>query len=108
MGCITAFIFIANLLLLIVADLALWSLSATMGLYGLCGIVAFIVAYRLSNGMDISPLDNFINSEFGVFIKRLTYANTSALVVWGGIVIVTTMLGWESSVEFWEWVKAMI
>lgn len=104
MGCITAFIFIINLALLIVADVALWSLSAAIGAYGLCGVVAFVAAYLISNAMDISPLDNFINSEFGVFIKRLIYANTSALVVWGGIIIVTNMLGWESSVEFVEWV----
>ncbi len=105
MGCITAFIFILNLTLLIAAEVALWSFSAAMGAYGLCGVVAFVAAYLLSNAMDISPLDNFINSEFGVFVKRLIYANTSALVVWGGIVIVTTMLGWESSVEFWGWMS---
>ncbi len=105
MGCITAFIFILNLALLIVADMALWSFSAAMGAYGLCGVVAFVVAYLLSNSMAISPLDTFLNPEFGVFVKRLIYANTSALVVWGGIVIVTTMLGWESSVKFWGWMR---
>ena len=103
MGCITFFIFLINLVLLIAADVLLWSFSAAMGLYGLCGIIAFILAISVSEGMSIAPLDNFVDTEFEIFIKKLGFANTAALIVWGGIVIATYSLGWESSVEFWEW-----
>lgn len=41
MGCITALILICNIGLIIAADVLLWMYSASMGLFGLIGVVVF-------------------------------------------------------------------
>ena len=42
MGCITGFLFLCNIGVIITADVLLWMYSATMGLFGLFGVIVFL------------------------------------------------------------------
>ena len=78
MGCITFFILLCNIVAIIILDVLLWiHYSATMGLIGLIGLVAFFIGYALSIEISIAPRDFWWNSEFGIFIKKLVFANTT-------------------------------
>lgn len=100
---ITALIFLCNIGLIITADVLLWMYSTTMGLFGLIGVVAFFVAHALSTGMSLAPRDFWTNSEFDIFIKKLAFANTVALIVWGGLLIIAAMCGNEAVTMFIQW-----
>lgn len=104
MGCITTFLFLCNVVLIIAADIFLWMYSGSMGLFGLIGVVIFFITYVLSTGMSLSPRDFWTSPEFDVFIKKMTYANTAALMAWSGSLIIATILGNEAATEFIHWV----
>ncbi|NDV82471.1 hypothetical protein [Bacteroides sp. 51] len=103
MGCITGFLLLCNIALIIVADILLWMFSATMGLFGLIGVAAFFIGYTFSVEMSIAPRDFWVNPEFDIFIKKLAYANTCALVAWGGIMMIAGFCGNESVMEIIHW-----
>ena len=103
MGCITSLIFLCNTGLIIAADVLLWMYSTTMGLFGLIGVVVFFVAHAFSTGMSLAPRDFWTNSEFDIFIKKLAFANTAALIVWGGSLIIAAMCGNEAATVFIQW-----
>lgn len=103
MGCIKGFLFLCNIGVIITADVLLWMYSATMGLFGLFGVIVFFIAYAVSTGMSLAPRDFWVNPEFDIFIKKLGFANTAALMAWGGSLIVAALLGNEAATEFIHW-----
>lgn len=105
MGCITAFLFLCNIILIVGVDIFLWTHSATMGLLGIVAIIAFFIAYALSVELSIAPRDFWTNSEFDVFIKKLGFANTTALIVWGGAIFIASACGNESVSDFLNWLS---
>lgn len=105
MGCITGFLLLCNIGLVIAADVLLWGYSALMGLFGLVGVAVFFIAYALSVELAIAPRDFWLNPSFGIFIKKLVFANTAALMAWGGTVIVAALLGNEGALEFVGWLS---
>lgn len=74
------FIFCANILFLIIADIVLWAVSATCGIGGIIGIIGFFIGYSISGGMTIAPRDYWRFPEYTVFKKKLAYANSIAII----------------------------
>lgn len=103
MGCITALLFLCNVILIIAADVLLWIYSVAMGLFGLIGVIVFFIAYALSTGMSLAPRDFWTNPEFDIFIKKLVFANTVALMAWGGSLIIAAMCENKAVMEFIQW-----
>lgn len=104
MGCITAFLLLCNILLVIAADVLLWLYSATMGLFGLIGVAAFFIGYAFSNGMSIAISDCWTNPEFNIFVKKVTFANVVALMAWGGAMIIAALCENKEVMEFFLWI----
>lgn len=103
MGCITGFLLLCNIALIITADVLLWMYSATMGLFGLIGVAGFFLGYMFSVEMTIAPRDFWVNPEFDIFIKKLVYANTSALVAWGIAMTIGGFCGNEAVMDILNW-----
>lgn len=103
MGCLYALIVLINVALLIVADVFMWMHSALIGFFGILGIIGFGIGCALAPHISIAPRDHWTNSEFDVFMKVLIAGNTCALVVWGGLVILASMLGNETAMSFVDW-----
>ena len=78
MKVIQAIVFVANVLLLLIADAFLWTISWRWGLGGIIGIVGFFIGYSLSGGMTLAPRDYWRNSQYAVFKKKLAYGNSIA------------------------------
>lgn len=104
MGCITVLILLCNIGLIVAADVLLWMYSATMGLFGLIGVVVFFIAHALSTQMSLAPRDFWRNSEFDIFIKKLAFANIAALMAWGGSIIIAAMCENKAVMEFLQWI----
>ena len=70
-------------------DIMFWAESAASGLAGVFGIIAFFIGYALSVEVTIAPRDFWVNSAFGIFIKKLGVANMTAFAVWfiGNLII---------------------
>ena len=101
MGCITLFLLLCNIVVIIALDVFLWMhYSVTMGLIGLIGLVAFFIGYALSVEISIAPRDFWWNSEFDIFIKKLTFANSTALFVWGIAIVIALVCENEAVIEF--------
>lgn len=79
---VTFILLALNIIGLIVIDCLMWSVSSIFGLAGLFGTIAYFIGYALSVEMTLAPRDFWINSEFGIFIKKLGVANLVALMVW--------------------------
>lgn len=45
---------VARRMILIAASMALWSFSPAMGIYGICGVIAFIIAYLISSAEHLT------------------------------------------------------
>ncbi|MDH8701650.1 putative membrane protein YkgB [Dysgonomonadaceae bacterium PH5-43] len=104
MGCITLFLLLCNIAVIVGIDVLLWTHSATMGLIGLGGLGAFLIGYALSVEISIAPRDFWWNSEFGIFIKKLTFANSAALFVLGISIFIAYSCDNESVIEFINWI----
>jgi hypothetical protein len=78
MKVIQAIVFVANVLLLLIADAFLWTISWRWGLGGIIGIVGFFIGYSLSGGMTLAPRDYWRNSKYAIFKKKLAYGNSIA------------------------------
>lgn len=82
MGFVTFILLTLNIIGLIVIDCLMWSVSSIFGVAGLFGIITYFIGYALSVEMTVAPRDFWINSKFGIFIKKLGVANFVALMVW--------------------------
>ena len=103
MGCITFFILLCNVVAIIILDVFLWVYySATMGLIGLVGLVGFFIGYAFSIEISIAPRDFWVNSEFDVFIKKLSFANSAALFVYGATITIAYFCENEAVWKFIE------
>lgn len=78
--------FCINVLVLIIIDIVLWTVSIACGIGGLIGIISFFIGYSISGGMAIAPRDYWKFPEYQVFKKKLGYANAIA----GGTTLVAT------------------
>lgn len=97
---LTAFLFFCNAAFLMAADGWLWGYSSPMGLFGLLGLITFFIAYAASVKMSLSLQDFFCQREFGIFWKKLIYANGLALAVWALSLVISTVCGNKSTLEF--------
>ena len=87
MGCITFFLLAINIAVVIALDVALWDIGWQLGLAGIVSIIAFFIAYSISEETALSPSDFFWNSEWGIFCKKLGWAWGAALVIFALIYI---------------------
>lgn len=97
---LTAFLFLCNAAFLMVADGWLWNYSSPMGLFGLLGLITFFIAYAASVKMSLSFGEFFCQNEFGIFWKKLKYANGLAFAVWILSIIISALYGEKSMCEF--------
>ena len=104
MGCITLFLLLCNLTAIVALDVFLWTYSTPMGLIGLLGLVAFLIGYALSVEISIAPRDFWWNSEFEIFIKKIGFANSAALVIWFVAIFIAYLSGNESVIDFVQWI----
>lgn len=81
MGCITFFLLAINIAAVIALDVAFWSIGWQLGLAGIVAIIAFFIAYSISEEAALSPRDFFWNSEWGIFCKKLGWAWGAALAI---------------------------
>ena len=88
MGCITFIILAFNIIALIAMDIMFWTESTASGLAGVLGIIAFFIGYALSVEITIAPRDFWVNSAFGIFIKKLGVANMAAFIVWAIVYLI--------------------
>lgn len=84
LGSIKRIAFCVNVLILIVVDIVLWSVSISCGISGIIGLISFFIAYSISGGMAVAPRDKWRFPEYQVFKKKLGYANAVA----GGTTVV--------------------
>lgn len=65
-----------------------------IGVAGLIAIPAFIVAYFLSEKVSISRRDKYTHSQWDVFCKKMAWAWSVALVIYGiSYIIIAYFLG---------------
>lgn len=72
-----------------IALLAWIFLGWQIGVAGFIAIPAFILAYSLSEKIVISRRDKYTRSEWDVFCKKMAWAWSTALVVYGLAYIIT-------------------
>lgn len=53
----------------------------------------FVVGYKLSEAMMVSRRDRYRNSEWGLFCKKIVWANNGALMTFALLIIVVTWAG---------------
>lgn len=82
MALITFILLALNIVVLLAIDIGFWAIGWQVGVAGIIGILAFFIGYALSVELAIAPRDFWWNSEFGIFIKKLGFAWSVALVVW--------------------------
>jgi hypothetical protein len=76
MRLIKGFIFIANIIGWLIADIYLWTVSWCCGIGGLVGMAAFFFGYSVSQGMTIAPRDFWRLPQYAIFKKKLVYGNS--------------------------------
>lgn len=82
MDCISFVLLALNIIALVAMDIMFWTESTASGVAGIFGIIAFFIGYALSVEVTIAPREFWINSAFGIFIKKLGVANMTAFVIW--------------------------
>jgi len=85
---IKTFVFVGNLIFLVILDIYLWTWSWCVGIGGIIGITAFFIGYSISGGISISKWDTWQESEFGIFKKKLAYGNGIA----GTTIVVSSII----------------
>ena len=60
-----------------------------IGVAALIAVPAFMCAYTLSDKIVVSRRDKYTHSEWGVFCKKMVWAWSTALVVYGLAYIIT-------------------
>jgi hypothetical protein len=82
MSFITFFLLLINILVVFAIDVACWSIGWQLGLAGIIAIIAFVIAYAISEEAALSPRDFFWNSDWGIFCKKIKWAWGTALAVY--------------------------
>lgn len=95
MGCISGLLLTLSVCILIVFDVFFWSVSWILGLIGIVAMIAFGIAYAVSDNFALSPRDYRRNSDWGIFCKRIGWAWGVALMVYAAsTMIVLFTSGW--------------
>lgn len=92
MGCIASLLLILSVGVLIVFDVAFWSMSWVYGLIGVLTIFAFIIAYAVSEDFSLSPRDFIRNSSWGILCKKLGWAWGVALMVYAAAMVLVFII----------------
>ena len=92
MRLIKGFIFIANIIGWLIADIYLLTLSWCCGIGGLVGMAAFFFGYSVSQGMTIAPRDFWRLPQYAIFRKKLVYGNSAGGTVTAIVAIVLFIL----------------
>ena len=92
MRLIKGFIFIANIIVWLIADIYLWTVSWCCGIGGLVGMAAFFFGYSVSQGMTIAPRDFWRLPQYAIFRKKLVYGNSAGGSVTAIVAIVLFIL----------------
>jgi hypothetical protein len=92
MRLIKGFIFIANIIGWLIADIYFWTVSWCSGIGGLAGIAAFFFGYSVSQGMTIAPRDFWRLPQYAIFRKKLVYGNSAGGSVTAIVAIVLFIL----------------
>lgn len=92
MRLIKGFIFIANIIGWLIADIYLWTVSWCCGIGGLVGMAAFLFGYSVSQGMTIAPRDFWRLPQYAIFRKKLVYGNSAGGSVTAIVAIVLFIL----------------
>ena len=92
MRLIKGFIFIANIIGWLIADIYLWTVSWCCGIGGLVGMAAFFFGYSVSQGMTIAPRDFWRLPQHAIFRKKLVYGNSAGGSVTAIVAIVLFIL----------------
>jgi len=95
MGFITFFLLLINIMVVFAIDVACWSIGWQLGLAGLIAIIAFVIAYAISEEAALSPRDFFWNSDWGIFCKKLQWAWGTALAVYAIAYIALAFCLWR-------------
>lgn len=82
MGCLVFIIRSLNIGLFVIADIVMWMGGPAFGIAGVLGIIAYFVGYRLSSSIGIAPRDYWITPSFGIFMMKLAFANSAAIMTW--------------------------
>lgn len=94
MGCLSKMVFLMNILFIIIIDISFWSVGGwELGLIGIVSLIAFIIRWMISDSVDISYRDIFRLSEWGVFMKKISFANGTAFMVWVILCTIGILLG---------------
>lgn len=60
----------------------------------------FVIGYKLSESMMVSRRDRYRNSEWGLFLKKIVWANNGALMTFALLLIVIALAGDEEIAAF--------
>ena len=88
MGCLTSLLLLLSIGIFIVFDVFFWSVSWIFGLIGILAIVAFVIAYAVSEEFSLSPRDYIRNSDWGIFCKKIGWAWGIALMVYAAATVI--------------------
>ncbi len=88
MGCLTSLLLLLSIGIFIVFDVFFWSVSWIFGLIGIFAIVAFVIAYAVSEDFSLSPRDYIRNSDWGIFCKKIGWAWGIALMVYAAATVI--------------------
>ena len=76
------FLLLLNYLAYIVTDIVAWRAYGTpQGLLFLLPLVLFPIAIKLASKVAVSQADEFFLSEWNLFVKKLKWGNTTALLI---------------------------
>jgi hypothetical protein len=84
MRIITGFLFLLNVAFWVGFDAICWFFTGgTFGWTVLIGLIIFLIAWGISIEATIAPLDYFMQSEWGIFTKKIKWANSTSLIGMG-------------------------
>lgn len=71
MGIVSFIVLVLNIILLVGIDVVLWMLDAGFGLGGLLSIGVWLITYTVTEEIAIAPRDFWVNSAFGIVMKKI-------------------------------------
>lgn len=71
MGIVSLIVLALNIALLVGIDVVLWMLDAGFGLGGVFSIVIWFITYAVTEELIIAPRDFWVNSAFGIVMKKI-------------------------------------
>lgn len=94
MAAITFFLLMVNVAAIFAIDILMWSMIGwQLGVAGLVGIIAFLIAYVVSEEVTLSPRNFFLNSDWGIFCIKLKWAWTMAAIAYAVVYIALAFIG---------------